>query len=366
MLVDERLRHDTRETVDGILSTTREMLGMDVVYLTEFDAGLQRVQLVEGEGESFGLTPGTEVALPDSFCDRMVRGEIPNAIGDARTAPVVSELEATWSAGIVAYLGVPVVLSEGVLYGTLCCADHDAKDLGGREVRILALLAQLVAQAVERERESARLAALRVRAEALGALVASLEARDAYTGEHCASVVDLAVECASVLRCSEDQTTDVRHVALLHDIGKVGVPDGILQKPGRLTEEEWEVMRRHPEIGAQILESVGSLRHLAPAVRAEHERFDGTGYPDGLAGEDIPLASRVVLTCDAYHAMVSDRPYRRAMSTSEATREIVVNNGTQFDPRVVKALLSTLAKKRAVAAVSTSAPDHVSTQPLGQ
>ena len=111
-------------------------------------------------------------------------------------------------------------------------------------------------------------------------------------------------------------------MALLHDIGKVGVPDAILQKPGRLSGPEWDVMREHPSIGAEIVGAIGSLSHLASSVRAEHERWDGGGYPDGLAGEAVPLASRICFVCDAWHAMTSDRPYRRALTTEQARVEI--------------------------------------------
>jgi hypothetical protein len=132
----------------------------------------------------------------------------------------------------------------------------------------------------------------------------------------------------------------VEQVALLHDIGKIGVPDAILQKPGPLTAAEWRVMHEHPAIGARIVASIPSLAHLAPAIRAEHERWDGRGYPDGLRGETIPLASRVILACDAFHAMTSDRPYRAKMAVTAAASELRAGAGTQFDPAVVAALLA--------------------------
>jgi HD-GYP domain-containing protein (c-di-GMP phosphodiesterase class II) len=302
------VRRDAHETVESILGTAREMLGMDIAYLSQFEDGDQRVREADGDVESFGFDLGTKVPL-------------------------------TWDPGGAAYLGVPVVLPDGELYGTLCCAGHEAKDLGEREVGFLELLARLVAQAVEREAVSTRIWELKARGEALGALIASLEARDAYTGDHSACVVELAGACACGLGCSEDETADIHQVALLHDIGKIGIPDRVLLKRGRLSAEEWQIMRRHPVIGARIIAAVDSLRHLAPAIRADHERFDGHGYPDGLAGEDIPLASRIVLACDAYHAMVSERPYRRALPPETAVRELQANAGTQFDPAVVDTLV---------------------------
>ncbi len=166
----------------------------------------------------------------------------------------------------------------------------------------------------------------------------AVPALDLYTGEHSQTVVELASKVAGHLQLGPAAVREVEQVALLHDIGKVGIPDGILQKRGPLSHEEWAVMRQHPALGARILSSTPSLAHLAAGVRAEHERWDGTGYPDRLREVEIPIASRITLACDAYHAMTSNRPYRHAMPHEVALRELRSNAGTQFDPTVVEAL----------------------------
>ncbi|HEY8582497.1 MAG TPA: HD domain-containing phosphohydrolase, partial [Capillimicrobium sp.] len=142
----------------------------------------------------------------------------------------------------------------------------------------------------------------------------------------------------------DGELEDLADVALLHDIGKVGVPDAVLRKPGPLSDDEWRAMREHPAIGAAIVERVAQLAHLAPAIRAEHERWDGEGYPDGLAGESIPVASRIVLACDGYHAMVSERPYRRAMPRADALAELRRCAGTMFWPPAVEALIGVVGR----------------------
>src|SRR5688572_27055315 len=170
-------------------------------------------------------------------------------------------------------------------------------------------------------------------------LAAALEARDGYTGEHSDAVHGLSVAVARKLGLYPREVAEVETVALLHDVGKIGIPDHILHKPGPLTPEEWVLMREHPIIGERILSPLPGLGDVATAVRHEHERWDGRGYPDGISGDNIPLASRIVLTCDAYHALVSDRPYRKRLSDATAEAELRRCAGTQFDPRVVDALL---------------------------
>jgi HD-GYP domain-containing protein (c-di-GMP phosphodiesterase class II) len=174
------------------------------------------------------------------------------------------------------------------------------------------------------------------------ALRAAVAARDSYTAEHSDAVVGYAMAVARRLELAPRDADDLAKVARLHDIGKIAIPDAILAKPGRLSDEEWEVMRLHPIESERLIAAVPALAHLGPAVRAEHERWDGKGYPDGLAGEEIPVASRITLVCDAYDAMTSDRPYRRALAPEQARAEIEAGTGTQFCPAAARALLEVL------------------------
>lgn len=192
-----------------------------------------------------------------------------------------------------------------------------------------------------------------------------------YTGgEHTQGVVALAVEVGERLGLDQASLRELEFGALLHDIGKLHVPNEILNKPGSLTEAEWVIIRLHPEMGQQMLDRVGgALGDAGRIVRAHHERFDGTGYPDGLTAQDIPLAARIITACDAYDAMTTDRAYRKALAPSIAMEELERCAGAQFDPSVVQALMWVLADRglataraaaprAALAAAPAAAADH--------
>jgi HD-GYP domain-containing protein (c-di-GMP phosphodiesterase class II) len=171
-----------------------------------------------------------------------------------------------------------------------------------------------------------------------------VEADDQYTGAHSRDVVDLSRSTAAWLGLGASQRRAVEFVAMLHDVGKIFVPKQILNKPGQLDEYEWHIIRRHTVEGERVLKQVGgALARVARYVRATHEHYDGHGYPDGLAGESIPIESRIVSVCDAYSAMTTDRPYRDAMPADEAVEELYRCAGSQFDPQVVSALERVLA-----------------------
>jgi HD-GYP domain-containing protein (c-di-GMP phosphodiesterase class II) len=175
--------------------------------------------------------------------------------------------------------------------------------------------------------------------EVVGAMVRMLDLHNAYTGPHSDRVAFYATCMARRLDPSLLQRKDFLYSLLLHDIGKIGLADSLLQKAGRLSEEELSRLRSHPEIGAQILESVRFLQPAIASVRHHHERWDGRGYPDGLAGSEIPLPARIIAVADAFDAMTSDRPYRKRLSLEEARQELERNAGRQFDPEVVGAFL---------------------------
>ena len=171
-----------------------------------------------------------------------------------------------------------------------------------------------------------------------------VEADDAYTGAHSRSVVDLAVAVADRLELDARSRHLTELTALLHDVGKIKIPKSIINKKGPLTDEEWILIKAHTIHGERLLSQVGGLlTEVGHIVRSCHERYDGRGYPDGLAGDAIPIVARIVFCCDAFNAMTTTRSYRAAMSTDEARSQLIQNRGTQFDPNAVDAILAVVA-----------------------
>ena len=257
----------------------------------------------------------------------------------------------TCSIGVASY---PVHAdSRGLLIELADHAMYAAKHLGRNQVRRAdepGVAALLLGIGVAAEREETTLVGV---VEALAAIV---QARDRYTGQHTADVGRQVSQLALKLGFSAEEARMLGLAGLLHDIGKVGIPDAILQKAAQLTIDEWDVMYQHPIIGADVVSRVPALRSLVPIIRGHHERWDGMGYPDGLAAEEIPLGARIVAVVDAFFAIISDRPYRKSQSYDWARVELSRCAGTQFDPSLVVALLEMLNGNDAVVTLPVDLP----------
>ena len=269
---------------------------------------------------------------------RCLRTRRPVLANDVRAEP--DYVDTPQTKDVCSELIVPLWVGEQ-LFGVIDLEELELDAFDQDDVTLLETVAAQIGSAM-------RSAALYQRLERayLGtaeALAAALEAKDAYTAHHSRSIVAQAEAVGRALGLGETALRDLRLAAAFHDIGKIAVPEAILHKPGPLSRSEREVMERHTIAGEQILAPVEFLADVRKLVRHEHERYDGAGYPDGLAGEAIPLGARIVLVCDALHAMTSDRPYRKAMSFARAVAELRRHAGRQFDSDVVEALLAVLA-----------------------
>ncbi|MDO8949511.1 MAG: HD-GYP domain-containing protein [Actinomycetota bacterium] len=214
---------------------------------------------------------------------------------------------------------------------------------------LLWVLAGASRQLAVHEKEKASLSArlhdsfLSLEGQSLGtlqALSAAVDEKDSYTARHSLGVTGWAHHIGTAAGLSSEDLATLERAGLLHDIGKIGVPESVLLKPGALSEIEFELIKQHPDAGARILEAIPFLDTVVPVVRFHHERWDGKGYPTGLAGEEIPYLARVLAVADAFDAMTTDRPYRKAMSVEDASREIESCAGAQFDPEIARVFLS--------------------------
>lgn len=191
----------------------------------------------------------------------------------------------------------------------------------------------------ETERKRAEEAVKSVARETVEAVSSIVEANDPYTAGHSARLTELAVEIATEMGLGEDPLHTLRVAGPLHDLGKVGIPSSVLNKPAGLTQAEWVMIQSHPVVSAQTAERVAAFKDAVPVIRHHHERWDGTGYPNGLKGDDIPLLARIVAVADGFEALTSNRPYRSAMSEEEALVTLKEGAGNQWDPQIVKTFL---------------------------
>jgi putative nucleotidyltransferase with HDIG domain len=216
------------------------------------------------------------------------------------------------------------------------CSTADSRCLI-ETTHLVDLLAGQLSNAILRVRLNERLSDSTL--EIVQALTNALDARDSNSKIHSEHMAKLSAKLAAYLGCSEKETMDIYWAALLHDIGKIGVTDQILHKPGPLTEDEWKTMRKHPQIGARIVQGMTGLDSIAPFILMHHERLDGSGYPSGLCGDQIPMGARIIAVVDSYSAIIEGRDYREKRSHTEALEELIRCKGVLFDDRVVDGFL---------------------------
>lgn len=242
---------------------------------------------------------------------------------------------------------VPVTLSFGIAcYPIDGASRHDLLNVADRNLYEIKQAGGGIRRASLADRENR---ALRSQAsfETVDALVSAVDNKDRYTRKHSEDVTEYALWIAEEIGMSEDAMRSVRRAGLLHDVGKIGVPDSILRKPGKLTPEEVEIIQRHPRLGELIVRAIPGLEDVIDGVRSHHERWDGGGYPDQLRGDEIPLMGRLLAVADAFSAMTTDRPYRKGMPVTEALKRIEEGTGSQFDPKMASAFLDA-ARERLV------------------
>jgi HD-GYP domain-containing protein (c-di-GMP phosphodiesterase class II) len=338
----------TNDVEEMVALVVEELQGTFAFYLAAIqrldDDGMLR--LVAGRGALADVMTEfllVEQSLQDGVNGRVARSAVSTLIVDTREDPdyIVRDPETDPRSE----LSVPIML-DGSVWGVLNLEAPEPEAFSEADAVLVEAIAASLGSSLHRATLVRDLE--RTFTTTLTALMSAVEAKDSYTASHEEEVAKLSERVALRLGSSSTRAHDVRYAALLHDVGKVAVPSEILLKPGPLTDEEWVVMKRHAVVGGELVARIDAFAHLAPAVRASHERWDGGGYPDGLAGEEIPLAARIISACDTYEAIVTDRPYRPASTPEQACEELRRVAGAQLDPCVVDALLDELGSAQTV------------------
>ncbi len=305
---------------------------------------VQKLEWDPAQGASFELKPGSPAL--SALCDRTSVTLDVGQIQELRSDPVLMRCLLGNLDQIQSMLIMPIIMQEEC-YGLVVLGErrHWERSSFTPEKSSLAMaLVQHAGIAIENAQHYWSLQ--RAHLETIIGLGEALETRDTYTRGHSERAVEYARVLAKELGLTPEQEDRLRYATILHDIGKIGIPDGILNKPGNLTDEEYTLMKTHPVKGANIVSKIRFLERVAPSIRHHHEHWDGTGYPDGLAGEDIPIESRIVAVLDAYDAMMSDRVYRKAPGREYAVDELCRRSGKQFDSKVVTAFLKVLGVEK--------------------
>jgi putative nucleotidyltransferase with HDIG domain len=336
--------------LDSVLDSAMRIFNVDSGYVMLRDKSSGRLDLRAWRGMA-GALPD-EGAIRSSMSDWVVRQGRPLIFNPPAEAGGEQHVDSV--TGALAALCVPLVSSEGVV-GAIAVGSRDRSfRFSSDDVRLLSTIANHVTIAIGNielfsSLQDAYLATVR-------SLAAAVDAKDPYTHGHSDRVAEYSAAIAEKLDLSGEQRIALEMAAYLHDIGKIGIRESILLKPGKLTDEEMGQMRHHPLIGANILKPVAFPWPIAPVVRHHHERFDGTGYPAGLKGEEIPLLARILTIADAFEAMTSDRPYRSGRTKEEAIEELHACEGTHFDPRIVAAFVEVLPEMESVSAGRSQRP----------
>jgi putative nucleotidyltransferase with HDIG domain len=331
---------DTGKIVDTLLTRMRDVFRCDAVAVTLLDAKAPfagRTSVSDGAPGEWRVIEAVRIS-PEEIA--RLRGSPESLVITDGDLP--GYLDPLAARGITSLLILPIFLKER-LSGIIALGHRTGAAPSGDDVTQARQLADQVAVALSNARLVEELADLNW--GTLTALARAIDAKSPWTAGHSERVTNLALRIARAMGLSQPELDTLHRGGLLHDIGKIGTPPEILDKPGRLTPDEANTMRLHVRIGARILEPIAAYAGVIPIVLQHHEWFDGTGYPDGLAGEAISLGARIFAVADCFDALVSDRPYRPGMEPERVVEIIRQGAGRQFDPRVVQAFLEVMSRK---------------------
>ena len=321
-----------KEVLQQIMDNAIKMLNASAGSLMIIDPETDIMEIEVAVGLPEKVIKETRIRMGEGIAGKVAQEQKPRLLKKGiKEQESKSEIKAI---EIPSALCVPMIFRDSVIGVLNVKGKPGGGNFGESNVELLTMLASQAAIAIVNAELHKSLKSLFV--NSIKALANAIEARDEYTRGHSERVTEYSVKMAEMLEFEHDEIEKIRYAALLHDIGKIKIKEEILNKPGRLTNEEFKIITEHPTFGAKIMSPVKEFREILPYMYHHHERFASGGYPDGVKGDSIPLAARIISVADAFDAMTSDRPYRTAMDVEKAVGEINRNSGVQFDPRIVK------------------------------
>jgi len=331
---------DLNLLLDNLLDIIMESIpaSRGFVFLIQRDSGALMPYARRPIGIAQGADDG-EIVVSQTIIQTAVRNKTSIISSDALVDERFIHSRSVAALHVRSAMCAPLVSRNGVL-GLVYVDSHKANVFARRDLALFSALALKVAIAVDNARLYDDLRGLFY--NTVETLVRTIQAKDQYTAGHSTRVSRYALMIADKLGLATKEKHQLYLAAMLHDIGKIGVPDDLLNRPGKLSKAEMERVRSHVQVGASMIEMLGEMHAIVPLIRHHHECYDGSGYPDGLKGEQIPLVSRIIAVADMYDAMTSDRPYRKRRSHQAAVDEILAASGVQIDPRVTNAFLEVL------------------------
>ena len=323
---------DLNTVLQQIVQMSIGLFDAKISSLMLLDEDSQELVMAAAHGMSEEYIHKGNIKVGESIAGRVISEGRPIHVPDISADPRHVFSANAREEGLTSLLSVPLSLKDKVI-GVLNIYTNEQHSFTPHEINLFTSLASQAAIAIENARLFESLEEIYL--DVITALASAIDARDSYTHGHSHRVTEYAVLIAEEMGLDPEEVDIIRNASILHDVGKIGIKEEILKKPGKLTEEETLEMQYHPFIGTRILQPVKLLEPVLPLVYHHQEKYDGSGYPEGLKGEEIPLGARIIGVCDAFEAMTSDRPYRKALSVEKAMAELRNESGRQFDPEVV-------------------------------
>ncbi|MEW6416639.1 MAG: HD domain-containing phosphohydrolase [Nitrospirota bacterium] len=333
---------DTKRLLKQIVDIAVKETRADEVCLALIDEETGKLKVKESHGLSPDFVRDFEDRYSEDIAELIFKDKRPFLIAPQVELPPEIK-KALENEGISSGIYVPLTIRGNIIGLLSICNKGSGHLFTLSEVELVSVLSGQAAAAIENAHLYEKLEASYL--STMVTLSSVVEARDLYTDKHMKDIAEYSVAIANKLGLPDSDIENIRKAALLHDLGKISVPDYILMKPDKLSKEEMDIIKRHPLNGAKIIEPVEPLKHARKIIKYHQEWFDGSGYPDGLRGEEIPLGARIIAVADAFGAMTTDRPYRKALTIEQAVKELKEGAGTQFDPRLVEIFISILKTK---------------------